>query len=327
MKIGLIDVDSHNFPNLALMKISTWHKDLGDYVEFLKSGEPYDKVYMSKIFTESKEPDYVINCKDIVKGGSGYDLDNKLPYEIEHSCPDYTLYPQYDFALGVLTRGCPRCNHTFCITPKKDGTQSVKVADLSEFWTRQKKIVLLDQNILACKDRLDLLRQLQESKAEVEFNGGVDARFVNEEIIEELRKIKVKDYHFAWDDPREDLEPNFKLIKESGIKNTGSIGVYVLTNFWSSIEQDLHRIYTLRSMGYMPYVMIYDRQKFVNDRGRWLPDTGSKFTTEELTHFKTVQHMQRWCNNRKLIKISPRFDDYEPYKKWIANGKQVPKGA
>jgi hypothetical protein len=323
MNIGLIDVDSHNFPNLALTKISTYHKGKGDQVEMWDSDKYYDKVYMSKVFTESSEPD-VSNCEVLIKGGSGYDLKNKLPDVIEHCCPDYTLYPQYDFAVGMLTRGCPRCNHTFCITPIKDGCKAVKVADLSEFWRGQKKIVLLDQNILACKERMSLLHQLQESKAEIEFNGGVDARFVDDDIIEALRGIKVKDYHFAWDDPNENLEPNFRLIKESGLKKPNQIGVYVLTNFWSSIEQDLHRIYTLRSMGFMPFVMIYDKQLYVDSRGRWLPNVADKFTREELIHFKITQHMQRWCGNRKLIKVSPSFDDYREYKTWCNKGMAVP---
>lgn len=323
MNIGLVDVDSHNFPNLALMKISTHHKEKGDRVEMWNSSKNYDKIYMSKVFTESSEPN-VSNCDVIIKGGSGYDLKNKLPEEIEHCCPDYTLYPQYDFAVGMLTRGCPRVNHPFCITPIKDGCKAVKVADLSEFWTGQKKIVLLDQNILACKERINLLHQLQESKAEIEFNGGVDARFVDDDIIEALREIKVKDYHFAWDDPKENLEPKFKLIKESGLKNPNQIGVYVLTNFWSSIDEDLHRIYTLRSMGFMPFVMIYDKQKYVNSRGRWLPGVANRFTEEELRHFKFTQHMQRWCGNRKLIKSIPNFDDYEPYRKWKENNMPVP---
>lgn len=325
MKIGLIDVDGHNFPNLPLMKISAWHKQQGDQVSFADSESCCDKIYMSKVFTESKEPEYTIKCSDIVRGGSGYGLDNKLPYEIEHTCPDYGLYPQYDFALGMLTRGCPRCNHTFCITPIKDGCKSVKTADLSEFWAGQNKILLLDQNILACKDRVDLLRQLQESKAEIEFNGGMDIRFINDEIIQELRKIKVKDYHFAWDDPKESLESKFMLVKESGIKNPNQIGVYVLTNFWSSIEEDLHRIYTLRSMGFMPYVMIYDKQLFVDSRGRWLPDVANKFTQNELIHFKVTQHLQRWCNNRKLIKSVSNFNEYEPYRNWLQKGAAVPK--
>lgn len=134
MKVGLVDVDSHNFPNLCLMKLSSYHKKQGDDVEFWKADSFYDRVYVSKIFTESQLP-RIDNAKDVVIGGSGVDLTNKLPYVVEHETPDYTLYPQYDFAVGMLTRGCPRKNHGFCITPKKDGCISKKVCDLSEFWT------------------------------------------------------------------------------------------------------------------------------------------------------------------------------------------------
>ena len=310
MKVGLIDVDSHNFPNLPIMKISAYHKSMGDHVEFVNPNTHYDKVYMSKVFTESSEPEYKINCDNIIRGGSGYNLQNKLPYEIEHIYPDYSIYPNYDYAVGWLTRGCPRVNHTFCITPIKDGCKSLKVADLSEFWTNQKRIVLLDQNILACKEHIDLLYQLQKSKAQVEFNGGVDIRFLNERVIDYLRKIKIKDYHFAWDDPREKLEDKFLQFKDSGLKNPNQVGVYVLTNFWSSLEEDFYRIYKLRSMGFMPYIMIYDRQKFVDDRGRWLPDVENKFTYEQIIHFKTLQHMQRWCNNRKFIKLYSNGSDF-----------------
>lgn len=325
-EIGLVDVDSHNFPNIPLMKISAWHKERGDNVEFAATGKVYDKVYMSKVFTESKEPDGIV-AASIVRGGSGYDLENELPEDIEHIYPDYSLYPELtnDKAFGMLTRGCPRCNHGFCITPKKDGCKSRKVADLSEFWRGQKKVVLLDQNILACNERIDLLRQLKESRAEVEFNGGVDIRFVNDEIIEELRVIKVKDYHFAWDDPKENLEQQFRRFKESGLKNPDRVGVYVLTNYWSTIEEDLHRVYTLREMGFVPYVMIFDKQKFVNKNGRWLPGVEERYTRQQLIHFKTCQHMQRWSTTRAIIKQCPDFEQYEPLKKWKENGCKVPE--
>lgn len=332
MKIGLIDVDSHNFPNLPLMKISAYHKESGDEVEFVQWSQDgrsaeYDRVYMSKVFAESKEPDGIINCQDIKRGGSGYDLQNALPEEIEHIYPDYSLYPDLttDTAYGWLTRGCPRCNHSsFCITPEKDGRKSVKVADLSEFWNGQKNIVLYDQNILACKDRLELLEQLAESGATVEFNGGTDIRYLNKEIIEALRKIKVRDYHFAWDDPRERLEEKFLEFAKSGLNDPKYTGVYVLTNHWSSIEEDLYRIYKLREMGFSPFVMIYDKQKFVNQRGRWLKDVEKRCTWEEMVHFKTCQHMQRWCGNRSLMQSCRSFDEYERYKKWKEAGMPVP---
>ena len=169
MKIGLIDVDSHHFPNLCLMKLSAYHKTKGDTVEWWNGFEKYDIVYKSKVFTEvyTTEENTVIYADKIIEGGTGYDLENKLPYEIEHSYPDYSLYPKLtkDTAYGFLTRGCPR-NCPFCIVSQKEGKQSVKVANLSEFWKGQKIIKLLDPNLLSCKDHIELLQQLIDSKAD-----------------------------------------------------------------------------------------------------------------------------------------------------------------
>ena len=164
MEIGLIDVDSHNYPNLALMKISAWHKERGDHVEWWNGLKHYDRVYQAKVFDESytKDNEFVIQADEIIKGGTGYDLDNKLPNEIEHIMPDYLLYGISDTAYGFLTRGCPR-HCKFCIVGDKEGLVSHKVADLSEFWNGQKNIEILDPNLLACKDRSELLEQLIES--------------------------------------------------------------------------------------------------------------------------------------------------------------------
>lgn len=309
------------------MKISAFCKATGDEVELYKEDNSYDLIFASKIFTESVEPDF--GTTPVIRGGSGYNLENKLPYHIEHIYPDYSLYPDFKAALGVLTRGCPRVNHAishggFCLTPDKDGCRARKVADLSEFWDGQKEIYLLDQNLLAAPERKELLQQLADSKSTVTFDGGMDVRFMNSDVIEMLEKIKVADYHFAWDDPRENLESKFEMVSKSGLIKKDQCGVYVLTNFWSSIEEDLHRIYTLRKYGYVPYVMIYDKQKFVTDNGRWKKGVEKLFTDEQMRHFKTCQHLQRWCNNRALIKTIPDFTDYEPYSKWLKNGQQVP---
>ena len=127
-KIGLIDVDGHNFPNIPLMKISAWHKKNGDSVEWydpMFSGH-MDKVYMAKVFSFTPDYQYFIDADEIIKGGSGYAIDlingkevyNKaldidLPYEIEHIYPDYSIYNITDTAYGFLTRGCPRAC-SFC---------------------------------------------------------------------------------------------------------------------------------------------------------------------------------------------------------------------
>ena len=297
MNIGLIDVDSHNYPNLALMKISAWHKAKGDTVEWCLPLYHYDIVYQSKVFDETYSPDIDWSplADKVIKGGTGYGLDNKLPEEIEHIYPDYSIYEHIttDTAYGFLTRGCPRgCK--FCIVAGKEGRKSYKVADLSEFWRGQKHIELLDPNILACKDHPDLLQQLVDSKAWVNFNQGLDIRFTNERNIALLNQIKVKEIHFAWDNPKDDLRPYFERYKAyAKHKPHGEYGtVYCLTNFGSTMEEDLHRIYTLRDLGYAPYVMIYDKPHAPRE----------------------IRLLQRWCNNRIIFKSCPRFEDYGPKK-------------
>lgn len=293
MKIGLIDVDGHNFPNLALMKISAYHKMRGDDVEWAYPMAEYDVVYQSKVFddTYSLDIDWVPQADRIVKGGTGYGLDNELPYEIEHIYPDYSLYPELtrDTAYGFLTRGCPR-HCKFCIVGDKEGLRSVKVADLSEFWRGQKYIKLLDPNLLCCRERLDLLEQLADSKAYVDFTQGLDIRAINPDVIERINRIKLKEIHFAWDNPEQDLTTDFAYYAGAAKhKPHGRFGtVYVLTNFGTTMEENLHRIYTLRDLGYDPYVMVYDKPNAPKD----------------------IRRLQRWCNNRVIFKSCPDFRDY-----------------
>lgn len=212
-KIGLIDVDGHNFPNIPLMKISAYHKARGDDVSWyqpLFSGH-MDRVYMSKVFSFTPDYEYYIDTDEVIKGGSGYCISLKdgkeefdkmkdipLPPEIEHIYPDYSLYGITDTAYGFLTRGCPRgCD--FCHVAAKEGKCSVKVADLSEFWHGQKNIMLCDPNILACRDWKELLQQLIDSKARININQGLDIRLMTEEKAEMIGKLRVESVHFAWD--------------------------------------------------------------------------------------------------------------------------------
>ena len=295
MKIGLIDVDGHNFPNLALMKLSAWHKARGDTVEWWWGFGEYDRVYMSKVFDETYSPDIPepLNAREVVKGGTGYGLDNHLPDEVEHICPDYSLYPKLakDTAYGFLTRGCPRgCD--FCIVAKKEGRASRKVADLSEWWRGQKNIKLLDPNLLACQEHMDLLRQLAESGAWVDFTQGLDCRLLTAENIAAIGAVKVEEIHFAWDymSESESVINGLKLYAEIANKKPhGFYGaVYVLTNYNTSMDENLYRIYTLRDMGYNPYVMIYNK-----------PSAS-----------KEIRWLQRWCNNRIVFNSCPDFKDY-----------------
>lgn len=297
MNIGLMDVDGHNYPNLALMKISAYHKSLGDNVEWWWGFGQYDRVYMSKVFDETYSPDMPepLNAKEIIKGGTGYGLDNALPFEIEHMCPDYSLYPELtkDTAYGFLTRGCPNAC-PFCIVSEKEGRESHKVADLSEWWSGQKKIVLMDPNLLACREHMELLGQLADSGAWVDINQGLDARMLTTKNIDVIRRVKIESIHFAWDlmkNSKRVLE-GLNLWKRFGKKDRRSAWgtVYVLTNYNTSMAENLYRIYTLRDMGFDPYVMVYDKPHAPME----------------------IRKLQRWCNHKAIFKSVERFEDYDP---------------
>lgn len=310
MRIGLIDVDGHNFPNIPLMKLSAWHKARGDTVEWYEPlihgfpNPPLDKVYMSKVFSFSPDYEYFVNAKEVVKGGSGYCIilengkevfdkskDEELPYEIEHIYPDYSIYGIIDTAYGFLTRGCPRgCD--FCHVKVKEGLCSRKVADLSEFWNGQKNIVLCDPNILACKDWKSLFQQLIGSKAWIDINQGLDIRLMTEEKAELIKQMKIKELHFAWDryEDKDIIVPKFKMFKEITQIDIRKLIVFVLCNFDTTIEQDLERIYTLRDLGYWAYVMLYDK--------------------EHIPKNSKLRKMARWVNMRSVFATVPKFEDY-----------------
>lgn len=293
MKVGLIDVDGHNFPNLALMKISAWHKSKGDHVEWCVPIMHYDRVYQSCVFddTYSADIDWIPQADEIIKGGTGYGLDNRLPDEIEHMYPDYSLYPEltHDTAYGFLTRGCPRhCG--FCIVGEKEGLRSYKAADLIEFWSGQKYVKLLDPNLLACREHIELLQQLVDSRAYVDFTQGLDIRLTTPQNIDLLNQMRIKRLHFAWDNPKDGLVPYFEKFTALYKRKAPSRKiVYVLTNFNSTMDENLYRVYTLRELGYDPYVMVYDK-----------PNAPLE-----------IRRLQRWCNNKIIFGSCRRFEDYK----------------
>lgn len=306
-KIGLIDVDGHNFPNLALMRISSYHKAQGDEVEWWWSDFiHYDIVYMSKIFSDtySKDIPEPMNADKVIKGGTGYCIslvdgkevfdksnNTELPSEIERCFPDYSIYPQFNFAVSMTSRGCPnRC--PFCHVSAKEGLCSVKVANVSDFWNGQKEIVSLDPNLTACKEKRELFRQYIETGARIDFSQGLDIRLLNDEDIDDLNKMRLKNVHFAWDNPKIDLSEKFKnYATKAKHKMNGAYGtVYVLTNFNSTIEEDLYRIYTLRDLGFDPDVRVYNKPNAPQE----------------------IKHLQRWCNNRIIFKSVRDFRDYDP---------------
>ena len=289
MEIGLIDVDGHNYPNLALMKISAWHKAQGDNVEWWNGLKHYHRVYQAKVFDEtySKDNDFVIQADEIIKGGTGYGLNDKLPDEIEHIYPDYGLYGIKNTAYGFLTRGCPR-HCPFCIVSEKEGLISHKVSDLSEFWRGQKYIEILDPNLLACSEKSALLDQLVQSGGVVNFNQGLDVRLLDKSSAEQLNEIKTSMIHFAWDNFEWHTRDCLEDAREWLDKDERHVRVYVLVNYNTTLEQDLARIYTIRAIGFDPFVMIYDK-----------PNAP-----------KEIRRLQRWCNNKRIFRAEEDFNNY-----------------
>ncbi len=314
MKIGLIDVDMESrgkctFPNLALMKLSAFHRNRGDAVSWYnpETSGHMDIVYMSKVFSAEYTRDYIqpIDADVIVKGGSGYaidvengrevyhkDRDPDLPCEVAHIMPDYSIYEPFgihDTAYGFLTVGCPRgCD--FCHVQRMQGGTVRNYSKLSEFWDGQRNIVLLDPNITGSPNCVEIFNELAHTGARIDFSQGLDIRLMTEARTAALNAVRLRHVHFAWDNPREDLRDKFIMLSQNlqNVKSHG-ITVYCLTNFDSTFPEDLYRVTFLRSIGMQPYVMIYRKQ-----------------TAPAIT-----RRLQRWCNWASLFWKYPSFEEYQ----------------
>lgn len=303
LNVGLIDVDKTNFPNLVLMKLSAWHKAQGDTVTLLEPDDvikgqnlfqPWDKLIGACVFSRNMPIVELLREQGADVAGIGTDDKRVLPDEIEHIYPDYDLYGIKDTAYGFLSRGCPR-GCPFCVVAGKEGKKSRKVADLSEWWRGQNNITLCDPNLLACPDREDLLMQLAQSGAWIDVNQGFDARLLTKDIVSYMNGLRVKVLHFAWDNPKDkDIQQKLTLFNEyTKLSEFRKKRVYVLVNYWSTLDDDLYRIYWLRDNGYDPYVMVYDKQRAPI----------------------AIRRLQRWVNNKFIFRKCDKFEDYEAVKR------------
>ena len=270
MRVGLIQIDG-KWANLALMKISAWHKKQGDKVEWYQPlFEPYDQVYASKIFSYTPDNEYL--RRGTIKGGSGYDLQAKLPDEIEQMFPDYSIYPNVDYAIGFTTRGCPR-KCPFCIVPQKEGNLKV-VGDIYDFWNGQKQIRLLDANLTAAplEHFEKIIGQLEREKIKAEFSQGLDLRFLRKEHCLALQRVLfMKRIYFAWDCLKDEESIIKGLTLFLKYFHPDRVMVYVLIGYDTTPAEDLHRVLRLKKMGVNPYVMKFGRgNSYQASFARWV---------------------------------------------------------
>lgn len=277
MKIGLVAVDS-KISNLALMKLSAYHKKLGDEVKIFEPliDKP-DLIYASKVFDSTPDYEYYPADVPIIKGGTGYDIKEKLSDEIESMFPDYSIFNHNirkrsgqiigNYALGFTSRGCSR-QCPFCLVPEKEGDIKA-VADIYDFWNGQSHLMLLDNNLTALPERFELtINQLIKEKIKTDFSQGLDIRFITAEMAQSLAKVKLwKQIHFAWDNIQDEeaVRRGIEVLNKNGVKNW-KLSFYVLIGFNTTPEEDLYRVEVLRGLGVDPFVMPYNRNELYQRR-------------------------------------------------------------
>lgn len=293
MKIGVIDVDGHNFPNVALMKLASYHRIKGDKVEWaMPMFGDYDRIYASKIFTFSPNFDIMLyKTKELIKGGTGYDIKSQLPEEIDnHSGLAYDLYPQHRFSVQFYSRGCIR-HCPFCLVHDKEGY--IHPVEPMEWNPKAEWIEVLDNNFFANPEWRAAVEDLRKQHLPIKFHG-VDIRIMDEEQAAALNTLRLKgSVHIAWDLPSLDLTERLEAI--INYIKPYKIVCYVLVGYNSTPEQDLHRLNTLKRLGILPFV-----QPFRDYENKRKPTQYEK-------------DISRWANRAWLFK-SMDFEDYEPRK-------------
>ncbi|GAH83100.1 unnamed protein product, partial [marine sediment metagenome] len=234
MKVLLMDLDiikqRRPFPNLALMKLSAYHKARGDQVFLNFPLYQPDIAYASCVFSWNAKRRATVPYGAVI-GGSGIDLKPELPPEVEHMMPDYSLYPGVDFSIGFTSRGCIR-DCPWCIVPVKEG-QIEPWARIYEFLDRRhRKIILLDNNLLASPNWRQTMEDLIAEGLWVDFNQGLDIRLVNEENVGYLKRVKTEKLRFAFDDIsyEKTVRRGIQLLLDAGIASR-KLSFYVLVGF------------------------------------------------------------------------------------------------
>lgn len=285
MRVCLIDIDGHNYANLALMKLSTCHKAKGDTVELCAHAEAnnFDFGYASKVFSFTAMPDLPAH---IELGGSGLDIHKDLPDEVEHIRPDYSLYG-LDHSLGFLTRGCPRrCG--WCVVPDKEGAIRAH-ADIMES-AAHRDVVLMDNNILAHPHGIHQLEKIAVLGHKIDLNQGIDARLIDDTTARLLARISwLQPIRMACD-TEDMIRPVEKAVRLLRWHNATPrrYSVYVLVK---EIPDAVERVKFIKGLHCTPFVQPY--RDF----------TTNTPPTEEQKHFA------HWANRKQLIG-STTWEDY-----------------
>lgn len=292
-KIGIIDVDGHNFPNFALMRLASWLRSIGEDVEMaIPMFGHYDRIFASKVFTFTPDfNEYDYNTDIFIKGGTGYDIQAHLPEGAErHTGMAYDLYPQFPFSVQFYSRGCiRRC--PFCLVHDKEG--DIHPVDPVDINPNGKWVEVLDNNFFANPEWREAVKHLKSLNQPVNFHG-VDIRIMDEEQAQAINSLRLKKtIHVAWDLPQIDLTDRLKAMTKY-IK-PWKIACYVLVGFNSTIEQDLFRLRTLKSLGILPFVQPF--RDFDNKR----------------TPTDYEKDLARWANRAWLFKTT-NFEDFSPRK-------------
>lgn len=297
MKIGLIDVDGHNFPNLALMKISAYHKNIGDTISWYNPFENYDIVYKSKVFTFTPDySNYINNTLQIIEGGTGYNLVAKIPDD--QIQPDYSLYNIEDTAYGFLTRGCPnKCN--WCIVQNKEGNIKPYM-DIEEVAQDRKNVILMDNNILACEYGLQQIEKIIKLKLKVDFNQGLDARLITNDIAKLLSKVKwLHPLRMAYDNSimKESVKKATKLLRKYNCTPKRYF-VYILLK---ELLDSYDRINFCKSLNLDPFAQPY-----------------RDFTSNQIIPQWQLD-MARYTNSKQIYRKAKDFKNYEARKGFKCN--------
>lgn len=251
MKIGLHDAEkdylkNKHFPNYALMKISAWHKAQGDEVEWWNPLYRYDRVYSSKVFDFTPTDPYL--PEDAIRGGTGYrdiPIDQTLPAEIDNMFPDYSIYPECDYAIGYLTRGCPN-NCRWCVVPRKEG--KIQPYRIWKDLVRQDtdKLVLMDNNILACEYGITQLESLIGSGYQIDLNQGMDARLVNDRIASILSQLRWMRFIRFSCDQKLQIEPIKKTIELLGRYGVKPYRIFIYLLVTADLQDAAERVEALK---------------------------------------------------------------------------------